>query len=223
MLRFGLLFLVCIAVAPTRGTLAQRTPSHPYSQQLAHDCDALLREAWKRPYGWGWAQTAPSPAPANKPIHPPTISLQPGDDPTAGVLLLWAAEQLGDAHYQEAAVQAARAVVFAQDETGKFPAQVSFGESDKAREPATVVPDRASTRAALTLLLCVCDAQGEKRDEPLERSARRAATWMRQQQPAAGTWPIAYPPGAAPAQCDAPGASGHAGDARLHNDDAFVV
>lgn len=205
-----LIVAACLLGIPCRFAFADNAPTtRPapgrYARQLGRECDDLLASAVRRPYGWGWESAVDPAKPPAKGAHSTVVSFEPGQSTAAGLLLLWASDQLHEPRYRDAAVQAARAVAAAQETTGKLPENPVFTTTPGGREPLSMIADRASTRAGMGLLLSVLDAQApapgqpvKKRDEELERAARRAAAWMLKQQPPTGAWPVGYPPATAP-------------------------
>jgi hypothetical protein len=169
-----------------------------YAQQLAHECDDLMASAFKRPYGWAWAATTePTDAKPAQSRNVP-VSLQPMETPSAGLVLLYASELLKEPKYAEAALNVGRGVAAAQQAVGKFPAKALFGPtSATSKEPLGPLPDRASTRASLALLLSLVDEAIPR--ETIDRSASRGAVWLMRQQAESGAWLTLYPPNAKPA------------------------
>jgi hypothetical protein len=190
----AILILLALPLSPARAD----KPTH-YATLLARECDDLIAAAIKRPYGWGWteldAPADPKPLPAGR----IAISLEPANTPSAGLLLLYAADLLHQPRYAEAARNVARGVAASQQPSGKFPSQALFGNTAASfKEPAAPLPDRASTRACLALLLSLTDADPDKQSEAIGRSAARGAQWLLRQQTDPGGWPTTYPPGASP-------------------------
>jgi hypothetical protein len=171
---------------------------HRYATLLARECDDLIASAVKRPYGWGWAELDASTDPNKLPAGRIPVSLEPGATPAAGLLLLYAGDLLKDPKYADAAHNVARGVAAAQQPSGKFPSQALFGNTAaSSTEPPAALPDRASTRAALALLLSLTDDPA-RQEEVIARAASRGAKWLLKQQAETGAWPISFPPGAAP-------------------------
>jgi hypothetical protein len=192
----ALLVLLAIAISAR----ADDAPKpHRYATLLARECDELIASAVKRPYGWGWAELDAQPAdPKKLPAGRIPVSLEPGATPAAGLLLLYASDLLKEPKYADAARNVARGIAAAQQTSGKFPIQALFGNTAaSSKEPPNPLPDRASTRAALALLLSLTD-DPEKQEEVIGRAAARGAKWLLKQQAETGAWPISFPPGAAP-------------------------
>lgn len=171
--------------------IAQAAPRGPYAQQLARQCDILLEEAIRRPYGWGW-DTVPleSAAGRNTPRH---VQIDPPGTPGAALILLWASQLLDEPRYQQAALEAARGLIASQAPTGKIPEHAMFAVAGPtSRDPASPVPDRAATRAAIALFISILQSNPNA-PETLRRSSQRAAQWLVRQQADDGTWPYAHP------------------------------
>jgi hypothetical protein len=167
-----------------------------YARQLARECDELLAMVVKRPYGWAWAEAEPEARPRG---GAQIVNFEPGGTAAAGFMLYWAGDLLDQPRYKEAAYQAARATAACLKPTGQVPARPVFlATAAGGRETPMLVADRAPSRAALGLLLCLYDESGGK-DEALRRTAARILAWLHKQQGAAGPWPQAYPPTTAPA------------------------
>jgi hypothetical protein len=188
--------LVATCAAPAWSDEPAPKPNH-YATLLARECDDLIAAAIKRPYGWGWSdtdateETKKSPAPGRI-----AVSLEPATTPTAALILLHASELLHQPKYAQAARNVARGVAAAQQPSGKFPSQALYGTTAaSAKEPLTPLPDRASTRASLALLLSLID-DPSKEQEVISRAAARGALWLLRQQAEPGGWPILYPPDA---------------------------
>lgn len=168
-----------------------------YAQQLAHECDDLIASAIKRPYGWGWAEVAERTDTAKVPPRNIPVSMQAMETPSAGLVLLYASELLKEPRYFDAALNVGRGVSAAQQSVGKFPAKALFGPtSATSKEPLGPLPDRASTRASLALLLSLVDEAHPR--ETIDRSASRGAVWLMRQQAESGAWLTIYPPNAKP-------------------------
>jgi len=163
----------------------------PFAEQLAAECNSLIDAAVRHPYGWAWPATI---VPARRDRRS-VVSMEPGDTPAAGMVLLWAGELLKEPRFTEAAVQAARGIAVSQEKTGKIPSRPVFASTPGGGDPSTVVPERAATRAGLALLLAVTGADAS-RDEQFRRAALRASTWLQRQQTGDGGWPTPFPPGA---------------------------
>jgi hypothetical protein len=196
MLRALLLLLLALSLSAH----ADDAPKpHRYATLLARECDELIAAAVKRPYGWGWAKVDAPIDPKKLPAGRVPVSLEPGATPAAGLLLLSAADLLTEPQYAAAARIVARGVAAAQQPSGKFPSVALFGNTAaSSKEPPAALPDRASTRAALALLLSLSD-DANKEQEVIGRAAARGAKWLLKQQAETGAWPINFPPGATPA------------------------
>lgn len=194
----SLALLVLLVV--TLSVCAEDAPKpHRYATLLGRECDELVASAIKRPYGWGWAQRDAPPAdPKKLPAGRIPVSLEPGATPAAGLLLIYASELLKEPKYADAAQNVARGVAAGQQPSGKFPSQALFGNTAaSSKEAPNPLPDRASTRAALALLLSFSD-DPEKEQEVIGRAASRGAKWLLKQQADTGAWPVNFPPGATP-------------------------
>jgi hypothetical protein len=175
--------------------------------QLRADCDALLRDAVKTPYGWGWTTNGVRPASGRGgAARTVTIDLRP--TAAAGLVLHLAGAQLNEARYTQAAVQAARAVAAVQANSGQVPATGIIRANAGGRDEPAAVPSRTATCAGIGLLLTLADDAGdsddaEERDAAnaalFRRAALKAANWLGTQQTRPGGWPVAYPPDALPA------------------------
>ncbi len=176
------------APAIMASALMAAEPRDRYARQLAGECDGLIQAAIRRPYGWGW-DMVPAAGPAGK-ATPRHVAMSPPGSPAAGLLLLWSGQLLDEAKYRQAAMEAARGIAAAQIGSGKIPQHAIFGASAGGRDEPGPVPERAATRAGLTLLLAVIDAEQSK-PEALTRPALRAAHWLVKQQSDDGGWPIA--------------------------------
>jgi hypothetical protein len=193
-------FLLLLTIAcPVSLAADDGAKPRKYATLLAAEADALIASAVRRPYGWGWTQAAPDAAPSPKKGKPQPIpiALDPGTTPTAGLVLLYAGELLGEPRFSEAAREVARGVVASQHRTGRFPNQASFGLTSAAGpELLTPLPDRGPTRAAMALLLSMSN-QPEAQQEAIDRAGTRAALWLLKQQGESGGWPVLHPPGVA--------------------------
>src|SRR5438874_2020374 len=87
---------------------AEEPASDKYRSLLAHECDALIASAAKRPYGWAWA--AQSDRDSQKTPRSVGVSLEPGATPAAGLLLLYAGDLLHELRYTDAARNVARGI-----------------------------------------------------------------------------------------------------------------
>jgi hypothetical protein len=162
-----------------------------YTAQLRDECDALIRDAVKRPYGWGWDPLG-KPDESRKPTTRP-IPMEPLTTPAAGVVLHLSGKLLDEPRYTQAALEVARGIAGSQSATGKIPSVPVFGPTSAGgRDIPSVVPDRSSTCAALGLLLTVIDSSTIP-DERLHRSATRAAFWLFKQLTPNGGWQVAFP------------------------------
>lgn len=160
--------------------------SKPASATPATECDALIRMAVKRPYGWAWGPDGPADDPARSAQRP--VSFAPMSSASAGLVLWIAGEELNEPKYRQSAIQAARGIAAAQDPSGRIPATAVFGPTVNTREAAGQCPSRSATCAGLGLLLTILDSH-EKVDESIQRCAIRAAAWLQKQQTPAGGWP----------------------------------
>jgi hypothetical protein len=165
-----------------------------HEEQLRTECDALVQSAVKRGYGWGWDPELRGTDPKRPTSRP--VSMEPLGTPAAALLLLWAGQMLDEPKFVDAAIQAARGIATAQLPAGKIPVMPTFAATAGGRDEPAIIPDRASTRAALGLLLSILDDPAKPRDERLDRAARRAAQWMLNQQTDIGGWPSIHPPDA---------------------------
>jgi hypothetical protein len=193
MIRTGLLVLCIAQVA-----VAQAPVRTPHIRALRRECDALLDQVVKRPYGWGWRTDSAS-ADANSPAaREPVVSLEPLHTPSAALLLLYASDVLEDRRYAEAAQNVGRLLAASVQPSGQIPSRVAIGPRLLNRERPRPLPDRASTRASIALLLSLIKGKEAdlNQDELLTRAAGRGAAWMVKQQPLTGAWPVAYPPDA---------------------------
>lgn len=201
---------------------------------LAARCDAAVAAAVRSPYGWGWttdANDAPDPPAAGDgkdgpagPPKPPRPAPKPAakqvpavsaprrqavidgrETAVVGLELFHAGRLLREPKYTSAALEAARGVSAIQARTGQVRARGTMGVFGAAGDPASDVPDRAATVAAMGLwLTLVDDAKGAKdsdgqpvlADERLTRPAAAAARWLVRQQTKAGAFPAVYPPDA---------------------------
>ena len=200
------LLAVCLIV-PACARAQERagsTKPQEHARALARACDELINSAVKRPYGWAWGDAEEAAAPDDGPKKPARkdlfpVSLEPGTTPAAGLVLLYAADVLGEPKYAGAARHVGRGIAAAQQSRGNFPASALFGRtSASAKEPATPLPDRGPTRAALGLLLSLVHASEKAPQDAVTRAAPRGAQWLLRQQAESGGWPVLHPPGAAP-------------------------
>src|SRR5687768_4734043 len=161
---------------------------------LRRECDALLAQVIKRPYGWGWSQEL------NLSAREPVVSLEPLQTPAAGLMLLYAAELLDEPVYAQAAHHVGRLLAASLQASGQIPSHVAMGTKLLNREKLRPLPDRASTRASVALLLSLIKGKEVdlNQDELLTRAAGRGVGWLAKQQPRNGAWPIVYPPDADP-------------------------
>src|SRR5688572_4260125 len=79
---------------------------------LRRECDALLAQVIKRPYGWGWSQDL------NPSAREPVVSLEPLHTPAAGLMLLHASELLEEPAYAQAAHHVGRLLAAALQSSG---------------------------------------------------------------------------------------------------------
>ena len=189
------LFIVSIlfALVPARADEASKR----YESLLARECDTLIASAVQRPYGWAWRATSEQGETSQPRIIP--VSLEPKATPAAGLLLLYAGDLLHEPKYTQAAQNVAKGIAATQQSTGKIPVQAFFGPtSASSNEPPAPVPERASTRAALALLLSILDRNEQDKPEVISRAAARGASWLLRQQAESGAWPVTYPPGVPP-------------------------
>jgi hypothetical protein len=189
---------LAIACLAARAGDAAKTTRPPAAAKLAAGCDDLVRGIVKRPYGWAWPIPADVAGERPKGVSPKSVpvSLEPGQTPAAGLILLLAGELLGEPSYVDAARNVARGVAAAQQPRGRFPGRCWFNPANVGSvEPPVPLPDRAPTRASLALLLCLTAQPGEpQRDEAIARAASRGAGWLMKQQTDTGAWPILYAP-----------------------------
>jgi hypothetical protein len=170
----------------------------PHADQLRRECDALISQLVKRQYGWGLPTDLPTATAKTPPAREPTVSLEPLHTPAAALLLLHASEILDDPKYADAAKNVARLVAASVQTSGQIPSAVALGPKPLNRERPRPLPDRASTRAGVALLLSIIPGKEVDlhRDELLTRAAGRGAAWLAKQQAPTGACPVAYPPGA---------------------------
>jgi hypothetical protein len=189
------LFLIAIALGQARADDAPAKPKR-YATLLEKECDALIAAAVKRPYGWGWAEVVESPElKKTVAVRNPPVSLEPGMTPAAGLILYWASDVLNEPKYADAARNVGRGVAAAEESTGKFPSVALFGSTSvSSKEPGSPLPDRASTRAAVGLLLSLID--DKKPQETIDRAGARGVKWLMRQQAESGAWLAMFPPGA---------------------------
>lgn len=172
-------------------TVLAAAPRGPYATQLARECDALLSDAVRRPYGLGW-DSVPLQSSVGR-TAPRHVMLEPPGTPATALILLWSGQLLNDDRYRQAAVDCARGIAAAQSPQGKIPEHVIFGPtSSSARDPQAMVPDRSGTCASIALFLAILDDPPEK-PEVLQRSVQRATQWLTKQATDEGGWPQAIP------------------------------
>ena len=173
-------------------------PKTRHAEDLRRECDALVSQLVKRPYGWGWPTDLPVTTDHLPPTREPTVSFEPLHTPAAALLLLHGSEILGEPKYADAAKNVARLVAASVQSSGQIPAHVALGPKPLNRERPRPLPDRASTRAGVALLLSIIPGKEVDlhQDELLTRAAGRGAAWLAKQQAPTGAWPVAYPPGA---------------------------
>ncbi|MGH7213264.1 MAG: hypothetical protein ACREIT_00565 [Tepidisphaeraceae bacterium] len=173
-------------------------PRGRWAAQIRAECDQLVRDAVRRPYGWAWGEIGDGAGGVWRGGKPPArgVAMDPLTTPAAGLVLYWAGRELGDDVLFDAARQAARGVAAAQLPTGQVKSRPLFGPTVGRRdsdEGESVIPNRAATRAALGLLLILLDDQPDPPDEQLGRCVTRALHWLQTQQTGAGGWPVMYP------------------------------
>src|SRR5258706_12652941 len=95
----------------------------PAAQQLARECDELIAQAIRRPYGWAFSETEPEAKPHG---GGQLAALEPPGSAGAGFVLYWAGDLLEQPKFKQAAYQVARSVVAAQRPTGQIPALPMF-------------------------------------------------------------------------------------------------
>jgi hypothetical protein len=119
--------------------------------------------------------------------------------------LLLAGDLLHEPRFTDAALQVARGMAQSQLSAGKIPTMPLFAASAGGREEPAIIPDRASTCAAMGLFLAIVDHQAATSQpsgpkDRADRAANRAATWMIGQQTQIGGWPRTFPVDANPTQ-----------------------
>src|SRR5262245_43981101 len=97
---------ICLALLIAAPLFAAE-PQGPFARQLSQECHALMQAAIRRPYGWAWDNVPPAPAARNSTV-PRHVTLEPMGTPAAGLLLLWSGQLLGEAKYEQAAIDTAR-------------------------------------------------------------------------------------------------------------------
>ncbi|WP_428939568.1 hypothetical protein [Fontivita pretiosa] len=195
--RQGWMWWCLICVAAWAGAGDGAAAQDGYARQLAAECDALVADAVRRPYGWAWDIAALPPA-GRSATAPRPVSMQPLATPAAGLVLLYAGQLLDEQRYRQAAFEAARGLAAAQTERGQIPRRAVFGSTASGQDEPALLPDRGATRAGLALMLMVIDSS-EPKPEALTRPAIRAARWLESQQARDGGWHVAFPPEARPA------------------------
>lgn len=203
MRRSLLLLSALLVLAPSLARAQAPVPAEKpqrYARLLARECDELIDAATKRPYGWGWSETDPTER-AKSAAHrhdPIPVSIERSTSPAGGLILLYAGELLHEPRYADAARNVGRGIAATQQPRGNFPATGMFGlTSATTIAPASPLPDRAPTRAALALLLSLVESDPNTQDAAT-RAAPRAAQWLLRQQAESAAWPVLYPPGAPP-------------------------
>ncbi len=163
------------------------------SPRLTGECDALLRTAVRRTYGWAWGPT--SGENEGRRVDPVDVSLGPLETPAAGLILYLASETLHQPRYFDAAVQAARGLVAAQEHTGRVPGACDLWQNCRRPGPAPVCSgSRADPRGAR--VVAGDSSKAGKARPGSSGAALRAAYWLAKQQPRMGGFPLAYPPDA---------------------------
>jgi hypothetical protein len=196
-----LLLLVLGSLLDSR-SIASAAVDGLYTTQLNSECDALLRLAIHRPYGWAWDPAAASEMTGHPSPRP--VSMQSLATPAAGLLLLRAGALLNEPRYIEAAQQVARGISASEMPTGRIRANPIFGPVAGGREEQSVIADRTATRCGLGLLLALVDQSKsstqptDAREEAIRRAAQRAARWLAKQEAPNGLWPTAFPASAQP-------------------------
>ena len=187
------LVTLSLLFATSAAHAAEAEKAKPHAQALRRECDALLAQVIKRPYGWGWSQDL-------NPAREPVVSLEPLQTPAAGLMLLYASELLDEPAYAGSAYNVGRLLAASLQSSGQIPSHVAMGTKLLNREKPRPLPNRASTRASLALLLSLVKGKEVdlNQDELLTRAAGRGAGWLVKQQPRTGAWPIVYPADADP-------------------------
>src|SRR4051812_4645766 len=111
MIRTGLLILLCAAHVSTAAQ-APAARARPHAEALKQECDALLEQLVKRPYGWGWQEKSVA-------AREPVVSFEPQNTPAAGLLLLLGADVLEDRRYADAAANVGRLVAASVQPSGQ--------------------------------------------------------------------------------------------------------
>ena len=166
-------------------------------QRLAAECDALIRQAAKTPYGWAWRTEAATRRQAGRNR---VVNFDVRITAAAGLALHLAGERLGEERFTSAAALAAKSVAAVQANSGQFPATGVIRANAGGRDEPAAVPHRAATCAALALLLTVTHSDDPNAAGPTRRAAVKGAHWLASQQTRGGGWLVAYPPGAAPGE-----------------------
>jgi hypothetical protein len=175
---------ICVLVLAAIGCAAAR--AQDAAKELRAECEGLIGEAVKRPFGWGWAVSG-------EVEKGKTVVVDVKGSAAAGFLLWRAGEVLREPKFTEAARQVGRGLAAGQHQTGKFAGEVTFGATSAVdREAMTALVDRSATRAALGFLLTVCEGK-EKESEAIARAAARGARWLDKQQADSGAWPVMWP------------------------------
>ena len=183
----------CLLVGRADAALPADGTGTAARERLATECDALMRQATKTPYGWVWRIDEPGQRPAGRNR---IVTFDVRTTAAAGLALHLAGERLGEERFTSAAALVVKAVVAVQLNSGQFPQEGIIRANAGGRDDPAAVPRRAATCAALGLLLNVThkpDAEG-----PMRRAAVKGAHWLASQQTRSGGWLVAYPPDVAP-------------------------
>jgi hypothetical protein len=171
--------------------IANANPAGPYAAQLQRECQELLSQVVKRSYGWGWTEDGPQ---LRARAGGQRITLDPPGTAAAGYLLYWAGDLLDRVDYKEAAYNAARGMAASQQPSGQIPAESLFlPTSAGGHDAPLLIASRASTRAAVGLMLTLLDEGGAK-DDQFRPHVASALNWLLKQQATLGAWPQGYPP-----------------------------
>jgi len=149
--------------------------------QLKRDCDVLVAKAVVRAYGIAWS-------PDNS--RAPLVSYAPGQAAAVGWVLWEAGKITHESRYTRAAIDVARGMANGQEAGGKIPDTVRFGmNDDRGQDTPQFIPSRASTCAALGLLLTILHDSPQP-DPRLRSCALLAARWLSRQQTEHGAWVV---------------------------------
>ena len=199
-----IVFLTCVVAGRGRAAAADEA----VRRELSAECDALLADALKTPYGWGWApggerqKSAPGRGPR-------TATIDTRATAAAGLVLHLAGRRLNEPRYAAGAMQAARALAAVQANSGQIPATGVIRANAGGRDVPGSVPSRAATCAGLGLLLVLvrdAEASADGEDDGAGKvalvrgAALKGANWLGSQQVRLGGWPVAYPPDAPPGE-----------------------